>query len=1033
MTERLSDAAVRAAALNPAESFLISASAGSGKTELLIQRYLTLLATVDEPEQVLAITFTRKATAEMRDRILTELHAASNAPSAALPDHKQLSRKLAASVLERSHALGWDILRLPQRLTIRTIDSLCSMIARLLPVTSGIGGGCEPLDDASPLYDKAATLTLDGLYGSDAPLTIALHSLLLHRQGSLDGCRAIIAAMLPQRDEWLPHAHNLATTKDAVALHQYIARVTARVLPTAPLPTPKDADSMRHFAHILLRAAEHLRSLFVRTGQCDYAELSLAARTALQSGAGDLDVALGSRIQHLLVDEMHDTSVTQYDILERLTQSWDGHGQTIFLVGDHKQSIYLFRQARVERFLATRDSGHLGSVPLTHLELTRNFRSHPMLVAGFNNLFESVRPDILDDGDSGSFTPAETGRSTTFDAPAAPRIHWHPLPASGYIDAEAEQVVEIVQQEIANHPLNLTAERPPIAVLVRVRHHAASIASALRHANISFRASDIESLGSLPEVIDALSLLRALLHTADRTAWLSVLRAPWCGLTLADLNTLAAGDISRKTTIPTLVSERLQALSDDGRIRAAHTLAILNAALAQRGRLPAADWLRGTWNSLGAPRFLTPQQRANVHEFFLLVAECDQQNILHDASALEDCLGKLTSSDIPTVGCAVEIMSIHKAKGLEWQTVILPRLHAQTRRDDTRLLQLHHHEEATLFAPAPPSGEQSDGTTYQHLRDAAHAARLRELRRLLYVGVTRARERVHLLAAIPVSKGKLAAPRTDSLLASAWPAAQPHFQQAHDGLSRLPAVAAVAAPSNVVAFPVAHTVTRLPIASIFSLARELRPAPQSLDAARPAYERSEGSVGVRALGTAVHEMLQQLATELAAGSTPASLLASLDTRRTAILALLRAAGLSSSDATRRAAQAHTALRSTLEDPEGLWLLSPHPQAASELAFTVLNSEGLPATYRMDRCFHAGSAPLAPGCDTVWISDYKVSTREDDNPEFREAETQKHFGQLQFYARLQQPALAGDAAIKLAVYYPLRKKNRLVVRDYAPAV
>ncbi len=99
-------------------------------------------------------------------------------------------------------------------------------------------------------------------------------------------------------------------------------------------------------------------------GECDFTELALLAKdgAATEGGVQDLAAALGMELRHLLVDEMQDTSTSQYELIELLTQGWDGHSQTVFLVGDPKQSIYLFRQARVERFVRTMRTETLGEL-----------------------------------------------------------------------------------------------------------------------------------------------------------------------------------------------------------------------------------------------------------------------------------------------------------------------------------------------------------------------------------------------------------------------------------------------------------------------------------------------------------------------------------------------------------------------------------------------------------------------------------------------------------------------------------------------
>jgi ATP-dependent helicase/nuclease subunit A len=156
---RIPDAEARAEALDITRSFLVEAPAGSGKTGLLIQRFLKLLAAVDDPAEVLAITFTRKATSEMLERVLAQLSAAAAATEAA-NDFDRATRQLAEAVLARDAQLGWKLLDNPGRFNIRTIDSLSQQIAGALPVLSGSGGAQSPTEDPMSLYREAARRTL---------------------------------------------------------------------------------------------------------------------------------------------------------------------------------------------------------------------------------------------------------------------------------------------------------------------------------------------------------------------------------------------------------------------------------------------------------------------------------------------------------------------------------------------------------------------------------------------------------------------------------------------------------------------------------------------------------------------------------------------------------------------------------------------------------------------------------------------------------------------------------------------------------
>ena len=133
------DQAERAAAIAPTRSFCVSAPAGSGKTELLIQRYLGLLSRVARPEQVLAITFTRKAAAEMRERVIEALESARGGEPCDSP-HQQVTRTLAEQVLAADERGDWHLVRDISRLNIKTIDSFCSGLTRQMPVLSQMGG-----------------------------------------------------------------------------------------------------------------------------------------------------------------------------------------------------------------------------------------------------------------------------------------------------------------------------------------------------------------------------------------------------------------------------------------------------------------------------------------------------------------------------------------------------------------------------------------------------------------------------------------------------------------------------------------------------------------------------------------------------------------------------------------------------------------------------------------------------------------------------------------------------------------------------
>ncbi|MDX8402371.1 MAG: UvrD-helicase domain-containing protein, partial [Mariprofundaceae bacterium] len=199
------DRLARERALDPASSFIVQAPAGSGKTGLLIQRLLVLLAHVDRPEAILALTFTRKAAAEMRERVIAALRMA-DAPQPGEP-HEARTWKLARAVLSRSEALGWDLVSQPGRLRIMTIDAFCHALAAQLPLLSGFGGIPAIAEDAPALYREAAQAALEEmLHARDDADRTAAGNLLLHLDNRFERLIDMLAEMLGRRDQWLPLA-----------------------------------------------------------------------------------------------------------------------------------------------------------------------------------------------------------------------------------------------------------------------------------------------------------------------------------------------------------------------------------------------------------------------------------------------------------------------------------------------------------------------------------------------------------------------------------------------------------------------------------------------------------------------------------------------------------------------------------------------------------------------------------------------------------------------------------------------------------
>src|SRR5689334_5778538 len=196
------DRASREHALDPTRSFIVQAPAGSGKTELLIQRFLTLLARVQAPEEVVAITFTRKAAAEMRKRVLDALAAAS-AGQPAQSEQERITLALAERALHADQAHAWGLIDNPARLRVLTIDALCLSIAAQMPLLSRMGAVPAPVDDATDIYREAARETLAQLEHAHWASQVA--ALLWHLDNDSLLAQEMLARLLARRDQWLRH------------------------------------------------------------------------------------------------------------------------------------------------------------------------------------------------------------------------------------------------------------------------------------------------------------------------------------------------------------------------------------------------------------------------------------------------------------------------------------------------------------------------------------------------------------------------------------------------------------------------------------------------------------------------------------------------------------------------------------------------------------------------------------------------------------------------------------------------------------
>ena len=1089
-------------------SFIVEAPAGAGKTELLTQRYLRLLAVVEHPEEVLALTFTNKAATEMRDRIL---HSLETAAGGVLPEaaHKQQTFHLARTVLAHDGERNWGLLDHPGRLRITTLDALCASLARQMPYLSRFGSQPGVAEDAAAHYATAARRTLEMVEaeGADADVVAAALAFMDNNAGRLEN---LLVAMLGKRDQWLHHASriesgemkgeveagfaalierdlatagalldgrqqsllmplarfaaaNLPVSFDALAdwsatlaadiadlarwravasllltgsgtlrktvdkrcgfpadkafaehkkaMLELLADLRATpgleevlgVLVALPQPQLSEAEwaTVECFSRLLRLAAGQLWLAFQEAGEVDFIEIAARASLALgeDEAPTDLAQALDYKISHLLVDEFQDTSPTQVGLLVKLTRGWmPDDGRTLFVVGDPMQSIYRFRKADVGLFLRVRARG-IGDIRLEHLRLFRNNRSYPGIVDWVNGAFPSIFP-AEDWPETGAVRYAES--AATKPARSDSGVQVHPVIAVDGGDAagdEARQVLALIRQARQEAPEH------SVAVLVRARSHLDALVAEIRRSapDLRFQAVDIEGLDGRQHVQDLLTLFRALHHRADRVHWLALLRAPWCGLKLADLHALAADDKQR--TLWQLMHDeaRLQGLSEDGRHRLRHVRDVLATAFAERDRQHPRRWLEGVWLMLGGARCLeAPEALDDVAAFFALVDRLAAARNLSPETLVAQA-GELFAPADPQ-GDTVQMMTIHKSKGLEFDTVILPGLHRETGGGESNLLLWDEvagvdGDEHLLVAPMRQKGsDKAEPTAYDYLRKLEAERAAHESERLLYVAATRAIRRLHLVGSAAADEKKddgLKPPASGSLLRLLWPGvAQPAFAAA---LAVAPAAVAAAGIDPATFVPPLLRLRQPAVPdSLQAPPSGVRPGDNPLDAEATASGLSLDA----SVGTLVHRCLELIAGQ-GVEAWSAERVAAL---QPAYRRWLEARGHAADEAASGAAEAVAALRATLSSDTGRWLLAAHPEAAAEQGWTSADAAGL-SHHVIDRSFIADGAR--------WIIDYKTARLPDAE---LAARAESHRPQLERYARL----FAGDPLpVRAAIYFPLQ--------------
>ena len=1042
----LDDAEARAVAVDPRRSVILQAPAGSGKTSLLVRRYLTLLGHVERPEQILAITFTRKAAGEMLKRVLRNLASGAEEAHAAI---------------ERDARAGWHLLENPERMKIQTIDAFALGLARRMPAGSRFGFDANFVEDAEAVYGMAVDRLFERLREDPAAPLLADFLALLDNDYS--EARSLLTAMLARRDQWLDcivavaqyaeqpeivaasveaairtlnratisriasmlparlldalatsvvfaaeqsdrpppgplednnihawrAAANLATTVrgtarrtltasdgfprtarvqkehafdviEALDAHGAIPLLAAvRDAPDASLPTA-EREAIACFAVTLSLLKVELDAVFRDLGAVDFPELIINARRALEREGAPTDLALAMdyRISHILVDEFQDTSLGQYRLLRTLMESWhEGDGNSFFAVGDPMQSVYRFRDADVRLYQETFARG-IGQVPLKGLRLTSNFRSRAGLVDWCNATFGTLfgRDSIDQVGHQMSVPAATSGGEVR-------AVVCLEDPVGQRQNARIVRRIRAIQRA---HP------EDSIAVLVRARTALAGLLPALRRSGIAWRGRDIELLADTGVVRDLHALTLALADPNDRFAWLCVLRSPLIGMRLPDLEYAA-----QTRSIDDML--RVGGYSADGERRIARLARALARQPAGDSTRRRVEWL---WLRLGGvDAYDTDTHLDDAERYLDLLDEIEPDSA---PSALWSAVCRLyASSSAEEHG--VEIMTIHKAKGLEFDHVIVPCIEKATRRPDPALVLWRPEGDNLLMATAT---SRANGSLYRWLVGEERIRDQNELGRLIYVAATRAIKSLTWFASL--EKGIDSPPPRESMLSMIWPLI---MQQA---VFVQPAPAPDEGPvqhGNLAGSLPQDYAWKPPVA----LPKvDCHPLPHADAAASPLIVDQPAT----AIGNIVHGELKRLAAPRLPGSPEQT-----QEREAVWNRLLRREGI---DDPGVLAEIRRQIDAILNDEAGRWLLDAgRRDAESEAPYTAY-IDGEFHNVVIDRTFIDDD-----GCR--WIVDYKTGTPDGrDEAEFAKSQINRHAAQLDLYARVLSQ-LDGARPIRTALY------------------
>ena len=785
---------------------LLDAGAGSGKTAVLVERFVRAVREAGvEVGQILAITFTDKAASELRDRIRERLRELGDTERARATEgawistiHGFCARVLRGSALAAGidpafvvldeteagrlaelafeHALdeaatdasavdliaGYRVFRL-RRAIIAVHDELRSrgqQAPELPPLTPVAGSAVEDARRALGTAHAVAVRELAALPGGGGSVADAL--------GRLERCAAVLAAV----DPWLGDidAARLRNGSAGVLSSEACCRYRDALEAFRSAHARREGARAHRLLDTLLRAyGVRYAELKRERSALDFEDLELLTRDLL-AGHRELRGSYAQRFAQIMVDELQDTNPVQLELIESIAR------ENLFTVGDAFQSIYGFRHADVELFERRRES--LSAVG-RRATLTANFRSRHELLDALNIAFAPTFGE--------RFTPLRAGRVDAAVPPASvdgpgrvdaaggegacvellvvdKAADWGPSvgePAAAWRLAEARALAGRV------HELVRAGAAPrDVVLLARATTDLRAYERALEERGVPTYVIGGRGYWSHPQVVDLVALLRALANPRDGQAFHTVLASPLVGASSDALVVLAAA-ARESGRDPWWVLREPAALLDDietgDRVRLEEFAGWFSAGRERVARASIEELLERALELTGYDLTMLAmpggeRRLANVRKLMRLGREHESRHG-RDLRGFLDLVGGLSSgrlaepreSEAPVEGealDAVRLMTIHRAKGLEFEIVCVADLGRTPRGSGGDLLRVGRDGRLGLKVARAGRGRLIGVLDYDTVGVAREQAEEREERRLYYVAMTRARERLVLSGAI---------------------------------------------------------------------------------------------------------------------------------------------------------------------------------------------------------------------------------------------------------------------------------------------